>query len=299
MELKHLRYFLALADELNFSRAAARLHISQPPLTRQIQQLEQTLKVHLFKRTPRGVTLTEAGVTFLEEARKLQFLADQAVIRTQMTSRGELGRIEIGVFGSAILSVIPQLMLEFGKIHPKVTFGLHTMHKSEQIEALLQRRLSIGFSRIFPEVSDMTIETVFEEGFCVALNEIHPLAARKTILVGDLEGQPLVIYPNIGRPSFADNVIALCRHAGFNPVIAFEAEDVLTSIALVSSGLGLCVVPQSAAGLMLPRTTYRPLIAPDARVELKCMYRSDDTSPSLQAFLNHVRRIANNPLPGG
>jgi DNA-binding transcriptional LysR family regulator len=290
MEFRQLRYFLVLAEELNFTRAAERLHISQPPLTRQIQQLEEFLGVELFLRTPRGVTLTEAGMAFLEEARKLEFLAEQAVVRTQLTSRGELGRIEIGIFGSAILSVIPKLVLDFRKTHPKVSFGLHTLTKSEQIEALRERRLTIGFNRVFPDVPDMTVETVLEERICVALFEGHPLTARHLLRVEDLQGEPLVLYPNIGRPSFADNVIALCRAAGFSPNIVFECEDVVTSIAMVSAGLGLCVVPESAARMVLPRTTYRLLDAPGASIELKCMYRSDDPSPSLHAFLEDVRR---------
>jgi DNA-binding transcriptional LysR family regulator len=291
MQFRHLRSFLVLTEELNFSRAAERLHMTQPPLTRQIQQLEESVGAQLFLRTARGVTLTEAGSAFLEEAKKLQFLADQAIVRTQLASRGELGRIDIGLFGSAIFNVIPSLLNQFRKSNPQVKISLHNMTKSEQIEALRERRLSLGFNRAFRDVPDMIVETVLQERMAVAIQFDHPLANRTAVTVGDLIDQPLVLYPNIGRPSFADTVVGLCRQSGFTPNVAMEVEDVVTSIALVSSGFGLCVVPESASSLGLPGVVYRPLHAPGAFIELNCIYRRDDSSPMLQALLAHTRRL--------
>lgn len=291
MEFRHLRYFLVLAEELNFSRAAERLHMTQPPLTRQIQQLEDGLGVQLFLRTPRGLTLTEAGLAFHEEAKKLQFLADQAVARTRQASRGELGRIDIGMFGSAIFNVIPTLLANFRRSHPQVTVSLHTMTKTQQIEALRERRLTVGFNRVLPDVPDLAVETVLREGLAVALREDHPLAVRSRIAVEELAERPLLLYPNIARPGFADTVVGLCRDAGFSPLVAMEVEDNVTAIALVSSGLGLCVVPQSATSFTLPGVVYRTLHAPGAFIELNCIYRKDDPAPALQAFLQHVRQL--------
>ena len=291
MEFRHLRSFLVLAEEANFSRAAERLHMTQPPLTRQIRQLEDTIGAQLFERTPRGVTLTEAGQAFLEDAKKLQHLADQAVLRTQRASRGELGRVDIGLFGSSAFTVLPSLLAQFRASHPQVTIALHTMTKSEQIEALRARRLTIGFNRVFPDVPDLVVETVLQERLTVALHADHALAGEACIDIARLAGEPFILYPTNARPGFVDTVVGLCRQAGFGPKVAMEAEDVVTSIALVSNGFGLCVVPASAAILALPRVVYRPLSAPGASIGLDCVYRRDDDSLILQALVAQARRM--------
>jgi DNA-binding transcriptional LysR family regulator len=291
MDLRQIRYFLILANELNFTRAAGRLHISQPPLTRQIQQLEASLGVVLFERTTRGVALTQAGMVFLEEARKIVALADQAANKTRLAHVGHLGRLDIGIFGSATLSVIPTLLIELRKTHPDIAISLHNTTKTEQIEAVRGKRLDIGFNRVFPDVPDLNVETVLLENLYVAMPTDHALARRRLLVVRDLVNQPLILFPNIVRPTFADTVIALCMDEGFSPHVAHEVGDVMTCIALVSAGLGLAVVPESAVNLQLPGVRYHPLRSAAAKVDLSCVYRHDNTSPALAVFLDIVRKL--------
>lgn len=160
MEFRHLRYFIAVAEEGHIGRAATRLHISQPPLTRQIQQLEEELDVQLFTRTPRGMELTPAGELLLHEARNIRAVVEQAAERTQRAGQGKLGRLDIGIFGSAILDTIPAMLLTFRSAFPDVKVVLHNMSKDAQIAALRQRRIDIGFNRFIEPCDDIVSEIV-------------------------------------------------------------------------------------------------------------------------------------------
>ncbi|MET0617042.1 MAG: LysR family transcriptional regulator [Luteibacter sp.] len=291
MDLRQIRYFLVLANELNFTRAAGRLHISQPPLTRQIQQLEASMGVVLFERTTRGVALTPAGAVFLEEARKIVALTDQATNKTRLAHQGQLGRLDIGVFGSAILNVIPTLLIELRKTHPDIVISLQNTTKIQQVEAVREKRLDIGFNRVFPEVEDLVVETVMMESLYVAMHKDHELVRRRTLAVRDLNNQPLILFPNNVRPTFADNVVSLFRDEGLTPNVVHEVEDVMTCIALVSAGLGMAVVPESAVNLQLPGVRYHPLRSAEAKVDLSCVYRADNASPALMVFLDIVRKV--------
>lgn len=292
MEIKQIRYFVTLAEEQSFSRAAARLHMTQPPLTRQIQQLEESMGVTLFERHNRGVTLTDAGQTFLAEARKLLTLAEQALDKTRLAEQGAIGRIDIGVFGSAILNFIPQLLLSFRARYPNVEVALYTMSKPSQIKALREGRLTIGFNRFMAQESDMVVESVLKEPLCVALPSRHALAGRASLSVKELEHEPFILFPNNTRPSLADEVVGLCRAEGFEPLVAQETSDVVSCIALVSTGFGIALAPASARSLQLPGVTYIPMAEPAPLVELSCMYRRGDHSPILMTFLDILRRFS-------
>lgn len=290
MDLRQLKYFIAVAQELNFGRAAVALNISQPPLTRHVQQLEEELGVQLFIRTPKGVELTQAGKLFLQEAVNIRSLFEQATERTRRAGQGKLGRIDIGIFGSGILDPIPKLLLRFRSAYPDVNIVLHTMTKNEQVEALRQRRITIGFNRMLEPFPDIQIELVMTEALLVALNEQHPLAVEDAIPFRALKNHPMVLFPTGSRPNFIDKVMDLCRREGFLPKVSQEVGDAVTGVALVASGFGLCLVPQSATRLQLPGVVYRPLKnAPNAVVDLSCVYRCDDQSPILMAFLEVVR----------
>lgn len=290
MDLRHLRYFVAVAEEQNIGRAAARLHISQPPLTRQIQQLEEELGVTLFNRTPRGMELTQAGQLFLEEARNIRSLVEQATERTQRAGQGKLGRIDVAIFGSAILDAIPKLLLAFRTRHPDVKVVLHTMTKAEQIAALRQRRISVGFNRMLAPLDDLETRQVTTEKLLLAVRADHPLARQASIAFAELRDHPLVLFPTGGRPSFIDKVIGLCSERGFQPQISQEVGDAVTGVALVAGGFGVCLVPESATTLQFPGVVYAPLsdTPPNFFVDLSCVYRRDDSSPILAAFLNTV-----------
>ena len=297
MELRHLRYFIAVAEERHIGRAAPRLHISQPPLTRQIQQLEEELDVQLFTRTPRGMDLTPAGELLLEEARNIRSIVEQAAERTQRAGQGKLGRLDIGIFGSAILDTIPAMLLKFRNAFPEVKVMLHNMTKDAQIAALRQRRIDIGFNRFIEASDDIVNEIVLTERILIALNEHHPLARQPEVPFSVLQDSPLIVFPTGPRPSFIDKVMHMCHQKGFTPQIAQEVGNTLTGVALVASDFGVCAVPESATMLALPGVVYRPILDPpeDSGVDLNCIYRVDDQSPLLRSFLDTVRTFRNRP----
>ena len=282
-----MRYFVAVAEEANIGRAAARLHISQPPLTRQIQQLEAELGVTLFNRNPRGMELTAAGEMFLDEARNIGALIDQATERTQRAGQGKLGRIDVAIFGSAILDVIPKVLLAFRTRYPDVKVVLHTMTKAEQIEALRHKRITAGFNRMLAPLDDIETRLVTTERLLLAVPAGHPLAQRESIRFRELEHHPIVLFPTGGRPSFIDKVIHHCQESGFTPQISQEVGDAVTGVALVASGFGVCLVPTSATTLRFPGVVYRELTdTPDGFfVDLSCIFRAGDHSPILNGLL--------------
>ncbi|MDX9887275.1 LysR substrate-binding domain-containing protein [Thauera sp.] len=298
MDLRHLKYFIAVAEEQNIGRAATRLHISQPPLTRQIQQLEDELGVRLLTRTPRGVELTQAGTLFLEEARNIRSIVEQATERTQRAGQGKLGRLDVGIFGTAILDAIPKLLLAFRRAYPEVKIVLHTMNKGEQIEALRQRRITVGFNRMVAPLPDIETKLVATENLLLAVSHAHPLAAQSSVSFRDLSEHPLVLFPTGARPNFIDKVMTLCHDAGFEPQISHEVGDAITGVALAAGGFGACLVPESATSLALPGVVYKPLteLPPNSRVDLSCIYRRDDRAPILEAFLGVVDHVRENLL---
>lgn len=296
MDLRQLRYFIAVAEEQNIGRAANRLHISQPPLTRQIQQLEEDLGVQLFIRTPRGMELTQAGELFLEEARNIRSLVERATERTQRAGQGKLGRLDVAIFGSAILGTIPQILLAFRTKYPDVKIVLQPMTKAEQIEALRQRRITVGFNRMLTPYPDIASELIQLETLLVAINENHPLAAQASVSFRMLADNPLVLFPAAGRPNFVDKVMGLCQEMSFVPEITQVVGDAVTGVALVASGFGVCLVPESATVLALPGVVYRPIadLPEHGKVDLSCIYRIDDQSPLLAAFLETARSYRGN-----
>lgn len=292
MDFRRLKYFLAVAGELNFGRAATRLHISQPPLSRQIQLLEAEIGVALFRRTPKGVELTEAGIHFVEEARNMITLAERATERTLQAGLGKFGRIDVAVFGSGIFDLIPKLLLTFRRRYPDVKTVLHSMDRDLQLAALRDKRITVGFNRFFPGTPDIDVETVLRDKVVVALHRSNPLARHKAIRLRDLAEHPMILFPSSPRPGFMDFLIELCLSEGFRPKVAQETDDVVTCIALVSGGFGVSLVTESTMNLKLPGVVYRPIKkSPAPFVELSCLYRKNDQSPILRAFLEVVREF--------
>lgn len=293
MDLREMRYFLAVAEERNFGRAAERLHIAQPPLSRQIRALEEELGATLFVRTPKGVELTEAGQTLLEEVPNLLALAQRARERTRRAGQGLVGQLDVGLFGSGVLDVIPRMLARFHAQRPEVKIRLHNLTKAEQLQALHERRLSVGFNRLVPEEDGLVIEPILREPLVVAMPEGHPLAVRPSIPLTELEGQPMILYPNIPMRGLAQEIIDAFRVEGVSLRVEQEVEDVLTAVALVASGFGLAITTQSATSLRLPGVAFRPLASRHLRdVELSCLYRRGDGSPVLAAFLEVVHEFA-------
>lgn len=293
MEMRQMREFLVLAEERNFRRAAERLHMAQPPLTRQIRALEEEMGAPLFLRTPKGVDLTEAGQALLEEVPNLLRLAERAKQRTQLTGKGLIGKLEVGVFGSGVLDVIPRLLARFHDERPEIEIELHHLSKAQQIEALRDRRIMVGFNRLFPPQPDLTIETVLRERLMVAMYKTNPLCRKREITVRDMDNAPLIVYPASPLPGLAQQVANAFHSEGARMNVVQYVEDVLTSIALVAGGFGICVATESTASLQLPGVVYRPLNSRYLRdIELACIHRRDNPSPILATFLDVVREFA-------
>jgi len=289
LDIRQLRYFVAVAEYGSFRAAAERLHITQPPLTRQIQQMEEALQTPLFIRLATGVELTAAGRTLYEDAIGILNLSEQAVVRSRLAGRGELGRLDVGVFGSAALDVVPRIIQRFREQHPKVEVSLHNLNRVGQLKALGERRLTVGFNRFFSDEPGMSWEAILSEKLHVATYLAHPLSQLAAIGFDDLKGQPLILYPRT-RPGFIDHVSRILQDRGIVPKIVQEVDDVVIAVALVAAGAGLSLVVDSACNLRLPSVRYVPLTEKDlVRFDLCMIRRSDDNSPVLEAFLKVVR----------
>jgi DNA-binding transcriptional LysR family regulator len=297
MDIRQLKYFVSVAEEGNIGRAALRLHVSQPPLTRQIQQLEEKLGTELFVRTPKGVQATTAGLLFLEGARSIITLMERTVERTQRAGQGQLGRLDVGIFGSGTLDVIPKLLQHFSRLFPDVRVVLHTMNKIEQIEALRQRRIEVGFNRLVADMSDIASELVKREELLVAIREDHPLNTLAEIGLDGLADQSMIVFPSGSRPNYIDHVYQLFKANGLLPTVTQEVGDAATGVALVAGGLGVCLVPESTTNLRIPGVVYRPIACyPKATVDLSCIYRRAEQSPTLRALLDIVRGMRQRDL---
>ena len=270
MDLRHLKYFLAVAEELNIGRAAQRLHISQPPLTRQIKALEDELGVQLFVRTAKGVELTQAGEMFKEEASHIRMLVEAGIDRVQRAGEGKLGRLDVAIFGTGIYDIIPKLLQDFRQRLPGVNVVLHTLNKAEQVEALRQRRVTVAFNRMTHPLPDIGRELVATERLYAVLPADHPLAAQAEVTLEALGDQPHVVFPSVGRPNFIDRVIDLYKRRGLDVPVSQEVGDAMTGIALVARGFGVTLIPESAVRTVsVVGTVYRPLArAPEATVDL-------------------------------
>ncbi|HEV7436005.1 MAG TPA: LysR family transcriptional regulator [Pseudorhizobium sp.] len=293
MELRQLRYFLAVAEESNVTAASRRLHVSQPPLTRQIRQLEQELKVTLFTRTSKGVQLTDAGKALLTEARRLLILAEAAKQRSQAAQRGELGRLDIGYFGSTIYSVVPSAIRRFSEAMPDVAVRIHRAGKAEQIAQLRDGRLGIGFARHYSPEPDIECMCVAEEKLFLAAKadnsgyegEANPVSLQM------IEGRSLVVFPHRDRPSFADQVLGILADERLQPKGIETAEDVFAALAMTMTSDSLCVVPESVARLNWPELQFLPIVDIDASSPVNCIFLRKDRSSVVEAFLATLQAI--------
>lgn len=278
MELRHLRYFLAVARELNFSRAALALHIAQPPLSRQIRQLEDELGAELFDRSARPLKLTPAGQFFQGQARQMLERLDEACVATTRIARGGRTWFSIGFVPSTLYGALPEVIRRFRAAHPQVEVGLSELTTVQQIEALKAGRIDVGFGRLMLEDARVAGEVVRREAVVAALPAGHALARLKRPSLARLATQPLLLYPARPRPSYADQVLAMFQTRGLRPVIALEANELQTAIGLVVAGVGYTLVPQSVQGLHREGLVYRALSDPDLTSPVIMNYRVDDRS---------------------
>jgi DNA-binding transcriptional LysR family regulator len=291
MELRHLRYFVAVAEERNFTRAAERLHIAQPPLSRQMQQLEETLGVELIEKGSRPLRLTEAGQFFLAHAKPL---LDQVRDLKTMTQRvGKLERtLSVGFVASTLYGLLPDIIRRYCERHPEVDVTLHEMTTVEQLKALKEGRIDVGFGRLKSEDASIRRILLREERMIVALSPGHRLAEREGgVRLMELVNEPLLVYPKAPRPSFADQVLAAFNEANLTPDHVTEVRELQIAMGLVAAGQGISIVPESVQGMQHRNVMYRKLEDKHAYSPILFSVRHMDRSPELQNMLAAVYSI--------
>jgi DNA-binding transcriptional LysR family regulator len=287
MELRHLRYFLAVAEELHFGKAAKRLHISQPPLSQQIRVLEEEMGVSLFDRTRRRVELSEAGKAFLPEAKSALLKAESAVSIAQRAARGEVGDLRIGYSGSATFHPrISRILGRFRSSYPSIRLIVSDIPTRAQEKALIEGTLDIGIVRPPLEhgVSELQLMVIAQEPMCVALPSEHPLATRERLSLTDLVGEPFVLYHRSENRSTFDRIMAACEKAGFAPRVAQEAPHFASIVGMVAAGLGVALVPDSVSKLAAEGVEYRPISRPAPMIALGVAWLAGNKLQVVRSF---------------
>ena len=301
MELRHLRYFIAVAEEGHITRAAERLGIQQPPLSLQIRSLEKELNVQLFKRLPRGVELTDAGTAFLAQARAILDQVERALAATRRTARGEQGRVAVGFTSSAPFHpFVPRVIRSFREMSPLVTLVLEESGSSELVQALHSEEIDAAFIRSpVADVVDLVVRPILEEEMLVALPAAHSLASlpdtepSSALPLAALANETFILYKRPGGPGLYDTIITACRGSGFSPRVGQEAPRIISTLNLVAAGLGVSIVPASLRRLQMDGVVYRRL-ADNAqlRAPLILACRRGENSAAVQRFIELVQSSA-------
>ncbi|MDZ8050785.1 MAG: LysR family transcriptional regulator [Aulosira sp. ZfuVER01] len=292
MELRHLRYFVTLAEELHFGKAAEKLHIAQPPLSQQIRQLERELGFELFHRTKRNVRLTEAGQVFLGEVQQIFKQLQQAIQTGRQTNRGEIGQLVVGFVSTAAYNILPTILKNFRSLVPGVSLELHELTTDQQLEWLREGRMDVGFIR--PPVEDHTFswETIFQESLIVALPETHWLANQSDVSLRSLANEPFILFPRKLAPGLYDLIISLCQQAGFSPSVVQEAIQMQTIVSLVAGDMGVAIAPASLQNLQRTGVVYKKIPESTPKAPIAMIWRTNEKSPIVQRFLEIVRETA-------
>jgi DNA-binding transcriptional LysR family regulator len=294
LDLRQMRYFVTVAEELHFGRAAARLHMTQPPLSQTIQALEELLGAPLFLRTRRNVELTPAGQALLPEARRMLAHAAEMPELVRRAAAGEAGRLALAFVSSADYSVLPPFLRSYRSQYPQVQIVLQEATSDLQIEDLLHNRVDAGL--LIPPLPDKArteldyLKVLDEPLILAAPAGLDALRGGGPVWLKDLPPLPLIIFPRPIAPALHDAILACFRAAGITPEIGQQAIQMQTIVSLVSAGMGLALVPQSVSNLMRPGVEYRALRDPSPQVETGLAWRRDNRSPVLLGFLDLLRK---------
>ncbi len=290
MELRQLAYFVAVAEELHFGRAAERLLLAQPSLSRQIRQLENEVGVTLLERTSRRVELTAAGRSFLDHAVATLAQAEEAQVAARRAANGLAGHVRLGFVASVAVAVLPDLVAAHRRSHPQVTLELREMTTEAQVPALVEGRLDVGLARDLEPVPGLRLVTVSRERLVVTMPAHHPLRSRRKLHFAEVRGEPFVTLPRDQVPRAWDRLWMLSRRAGFAPRIAQEALQYTTMLALVAADIGVAVVPESVRSLRTSGVKYVPIDDPDAESVILAVSREEERNPAVPGFLHVMNR---------
>ncbi|MHA3104694.1 LysR family transcriptional regulator [Acinetobacter sp. ANC 3791] len=292
MELRHLRYFVAVVEEQSFTKAAERLFIAQPPLSRQIQNLEQELGIQLFERGSRPLKTTPAGQFFYQHAIKLLSNAEQMVSMTQRINAVQT-TIRIGFVSSLLFGLLPRIIYLYRQKHPELKIELIEMGTQTQIEALKDGRIDVGFGRL--KISDPAIKRVLlrNEKLTVAVHASHPLNQHKDkgVHLADLVDENILLYPSTAKPNFSTHVLSIFSEHGLEPQKLTEAREIQLALGLVAAGEGVCIVPESTNSIQLAQLNYLPLIDPNALSPIFLAIRNMEDSNYIYTLFETIRRI--------
>ncbi len=292
MELRHLRYFVCIAREKSFTRAAEILHIAQPPLSRQIKQLEDELGLVLIERGTRPLRLSEAGRLFYEQAIQMLERFDEMRASVGRLYEAHRDRFSIGFVGSTLYGKLPEVIRSYRAARPEVEIILLELTSFEQIAALKEGRIDVGFGRIPLDDPALERQLLRNEKLIAAAPVNHAILGRKGPLrLADLATEPLIVYPKAPRPSYADQVLALYRDRGLKPPGLYEVRELQTALGLVAAGAGVCLVPASVERLRRDDVVYRPLDQEHAVSPIIMSSRKGDRSPEIALVLKLIRRI--------
>ncbi|HEY8613390.1 MAG TPA: LysR family transcriptional regulator [Roseomonas sp.] len=291
LELRHLRYFLAVAEELNFGRAAERLGIAQPGLSQQVRALETIIGTPLLDRSRRAVRLTLAGELLTAEAREMLARAGAALLAARRAGRGEVGRIAVGYTASAAYTgVLTSILGRFREVSPEVQLDITEMAMRQQLEAIAADRLDICFIR--PPTAlplGVTSFPVMQEAVDIALPAHHPLAGEAAVALEKLSAEVFITPQHAPGVSFHRHTVQACRAAGFDPLLGPQGRDFVTIASMVAVGLGVALVPRSVGCIRLPGIAYHPLTGPGVTAELAVAHRRSEPSPTIRRFIRHAR----------
>lgn len=295
IELRHLRYFAAVAEELHFGRAAERLGIAQPPLSQQIKSLEELVGYPLFERKPQ-VRLTPAGEALLELARRTLSQVEEGLDTARRVGRGEAGKITVGFAASILTTALPEILRTYRERFPGVELRLRELSSAAQAAALSDGSIDVGFVREAVEHgAGLTCEPILREEFVAVLPPAHRLAERPELPLGEFAGEPFVHFPRAVAPALYDQVGDACRRAGFQPRVVQEAQEWLTILGLVEAGLGVSLVPDSFRRLRWGGVQYRPLAPPREFTDVFVCRREAAPAPAVAPLIEMARAIARGP----
>jgi len=297
MELRHLRYFVTVAEERHFGKAATRLHMSQPPLSQQIRALEKELGVVLLNRDRRGVSLTEAGAQLLDHARLVLSHAEQTLHVAQQIRDGSRGRVRVGFVGSGLYSIVPDLVRQLKRQEPDMTLLVREIETGEQVEALLDGHLDLGIVRPPLDEPDLHSQDIEEEPLVLAVPRAHRFAAHRRVALSELADDDFVLFTRRLGAGYWDAVAQACGAAGFAPRVVYEAEHVHTMVGLVAAELGVSLVPTGVTRLGLPGVRYVPVHQPVPQVRLALAWKGD--VGNLSPVVGRARRVLTTPARFG
>jgi DNA-binding transcriptional LysR family regulator len=298
MELRHIRYFCAVAQERSFTKAAERLLVAQSPLSQQIRKLEREVGVELFARTTRSVALTYAGQVFYEQVTQLLEASDAAVEAARKAARGEFGKLSVGFTGSATYELLPVLMRAYADRHPDVVLDVKSdVDTPRQVEALLEGRLAVGVLRPPITAAGLTVEVLRHEPVVVLLASRHPAAVHRELDLADLREEAFISYNNNPPANMYLLMKSACESVGFVPRIKHVVADSSALVALVAADMGIALVPASLRHLGIRGATYRPLRTPHLSVPLGVAYRDQAVDPLVRTFVEVSRTVVRSLQP--